>query len=75
MHMHSPSMLAIIPLQDWFSIDGNIRRNNPVEERINVPANPRNYWRYRMHITIEDLLKNSDFNERVFELVRSGGRE
>ena len=73
--MHSPSMLAIIPLQDWFSIDGNIRRNNPVEERINVPANPRNYWRYRMHITIEDLLKNSDFNERVFELVRSGGRE
>ena len=75
MHMHSPSMLAIIPLQDWFSIDGNIRRNNPVEERINVPANPRNYWRYRMHITIEDLLKNSDFNERIFELVRSGGRE
>lgn len=75
MHMHSPSMLAIIPLQDWFSIDGNIRRNNPVEERINVPANPRNYWRYRMHITIEDLLKNSNFNERVFELVRSGGRE
>ena len=73
--MHSPSMLAIIPLQDWFSIDGNIRRNNPVEERINVPANPRNYWRYRMHITIEDLLKNSDFNERIFELVRSGGRE
>ena len=73
--MHSPSMLAIIPLQDWFSIDGNIRRNNPVEERINVPANPRNYWRYRMHITIEDLLKNSNFNERVFELVRSGGRE
>ena len=68
-------MLAIIPLQDWFSIDGNIRRNNPVEERINVPANPRNYWRYRMHITIEDLLKNSDFNERIFELVRSGGRE
>ena len=75
MHMHSPSMLAIIPLQDWLSIDGNIRRNNPVEERINVPANPRNYWRYRMHITIEDLLKNSDFNKRVFELVRSGGRE
>ena len=75
MHMHSPSMLAIIPLQDWFSIDGNIRRNNPVEERINVPANPRNYWRYRMHITIEDLLKNSDFNERVFELVRSSERE
>ena len=75
MHMHSPSMLAIIPLQDWFSIDGNIRRNNHVEERINVPANPRNYWRYRMHITIEDLLKYSDFNERVFELVRSGGRE
>ena len=68
-------MLAIIPLQDWLSIDGNIRRNNPVEERINVPANPRNYWRYRMHITIEDLLKNSNFNERVFELVRSGGRE
>ena len=68
-------MLAIIPLQDWLSIDGNIRRNNPVEERINVPSDPRNYWRYRMHVTIENLLKSTDFNKQVLELVRSGGRE
>lgn len=75
MHMKSPSMLAIIPLQDWMSVNGNIRRENPASERINVPSNPRNYWRYRMHITLEDLLKDENFNKQIINLVKSGGRE
>ena len=43
-------------------------------ERINIPANPRHYWRYRMHLTIEQLLASEDFNQTVKELVKNSGR-
>lgn len=73
-HLWSPSMLTILPLQDWLSIDGGIRRSDPNEERINVPANPRHYWRYRMHITLEQLLASGPFNEKVKALIKETGR-
>jgi 4-alpha-glucanotransferase len=68
-HMASPSMLAILPLQDWLGIDGKLRYADPFAERINIPANPRHYWRYRMHLFLEDLLKAEDFNNRVKALA------
>ena len=68
-HMYSPAMWVILPLQDWFAIDGNIRLKDQFGERINVPANPHHFWNYRMHITIEDLLKKSDFNEHIRRLT------
>lgn len=67
LNLQAPSMLAIFPLQDWLSIDGKIRRKNPNDERINIPANPRHYWRYRMHLTLEELLGLSEFNRRLRE--------
>lgn len=70
MHMKCPSMLAILPLQDWLGIDITLRYKNPAEERINVPANPDNYWRYRMHLTLEELLLADDFNAHVKELAK-----
>lgn len=70
----SPSMLCILPLQDWLSIDGSLRRENPQEEVINIPAISRHYWRYRMHITVEDLMKASDFNEHISNIVGTSGR-
>lgn len=74
-HLYSPSMLCLISLQDWLAMDEELRRQNPEEERINVPANPRHYWRYRMHINIEDLLNANDLNSRIRQLIRRGGRE
>ncbi len=73
-HLASPSMLAILPIQDWFSIDGKIRRQNPNDERINIPAIPRHYWRYRMHIALEDLLEAEDFNNTVRDMIQASGR-
>ena len=70
----SPSMLCIIPLADWLSMDGTIRRGNPADEIINVPANPRHYWRYRMHLTLDDLRRASDFNNKLTTLIKSSGR-
>ena len=68
-HMLSGSMLAILPLQDWLAIDEGLRLADPDAERINVPANPNHYWRYRMHLTVGELLEASNFNESVSELV------
>jgi len=73
-HVQSPAMLAVLPLQDWLSIDGGLRRENPAEERINVPANSRHYWRYRMHLTLEDLLGAESCNARLRDIIRRGGR-
>ena len=68
-HMRSGSMLAILPLQDWMAIDETLRRADAAAERINVPANPNHYWRYRMHLSLEDLLAAVDFNKQVGWLV------
>lgn len=65
-----PSMLCVLSLQDWFAVDEDLRLPDANAERINIPANPRNYWRYRMHVNLEDLLKNRQFNDSVKELVR-----
>lgn len=68
-HLDSPAMLVIPPLQDWMSIDLQWRQRPAEEERINIPANPNHYWRYRMHWNLEDLLKNTATNERIRKLV------
>lgn len=74
-HLNSPSMLAILALQDWFAIDEKLRFADVEGERINVPANPRHYWRYRMHLSIESLLQQTAFNQRVTSLVEQSGRQ
>lgn len=74
LQLNSPSMLCILPLQDWLSADGNLRRENPNDEQINIPAISRHYWRYRMHLTVEELMKQSDFNAEVARRVKESGR-
>lgn len=73
-HLDCPSMLCLISLQDWLSMDEGLRNPNMEEERINVPANPKNYWRYRMHLPISRLLGAEAFNERLQKLITRSGR-
>ena len=74
-HLKSPAMLTVLPLQDWLSIDGQVRyQGNPADERINVPAIPRYYWRYRMHLTLEQLIQETDFNAHLKGLIADSGR-
>jgi len=73
-HLYSPSMLCLISLQDWLSMDGHLRYPEPDAERINVPANPRHYWRYRMHITLETLSYAQAYNNKVKEMISRAGR-
>ncbi len=39
------SMWCILPVQDWLGLDAALRHPVAAEERINVPAIPRHYWR------------------------------
>ncbi|MEL6192326.1 MAG: 4-alpha-glucanotransferase [Bacteroidota bacterium] len=73
-HLYSPSMWAVFPLQDLLAIDGGLRREKPQEEQINVPANPNHYWQYRMHMNLEDLIKETDFNQKLAHLIQVSGR-
>ena len=71
----SPSMLCLLSLQDWLSINEKLRLPDANAERINIPANPRHYWRYRMHLTIEQLLECDDFNDEIKTLITQSGRK
>lgn len=74
LHLNSPAMLCVLPLQDWLSIDGSLRRKNPNEELINIPAISRHYWKYRMHITVEQLMSETSFNDSLINMINHSGR-
>ncbi len=74
-HLDSPAMLCILPLQDYLAIDDIVRYpGDPADERINVPAIPRFYWRYRMHMTLEDLLADKGFTLKLAGMISGSGR-
>ena len=74
-HLTSPSMLCILALQDWLAIDEKLRLPDQNAERVNIPANPKHYWRYRMHLNIEDLMEADAFNEQITDLIQNSGRK
>ncbi len=74
-HLYSPAMLTILPLQDWFSLDPSMRVEDVESERINVPANPKHYWRWRMHLTLEEMIANKAFNQKVAGMIDRSGRK
>lgn len=73
-HLYCPSMLCMLSLQDWLAMDGELRRKNPREERINVPSDPYNRWQYRMHLTIEELMQATKFNLKMRTMITRSKR-
>ena len=73
-HLNCPSMVCVIALQDWLAIDEHLRLKDANAERINIPANPHHYWRYRMHLNIEDLKNDRQFTEGIREMIVQGNR-
>lgn len=74
MHLFCPSMLCILAWQDWLSMDDCLRNPHTEDERINVPADPHHYWRWRMHLTLEELQNATAFNEGLRAMIDSCGR-
>lgn len=73
-HLDSPSMLCILSIQDWLAMDEQLRLPDADAERINIPANPKHYWRYRMHLNIEDMIANTALTDTISTLIRQAGR-
>ena len=70
----SPSMLCVLSIQDWLAMDERIRLDDADAERINIPANPHHYWRYRMHVSLENLMADKSFTENIRNLIVQNGR-
>ncbi|HUS03181.1 MAG TPA: 4-alpha-glucanotransferase, partial [Chitinophagaceae bacterium] len=73
-HLYSPAMWSIFQVQDLLGMSEKLRRENPADERINQPADPNHYWKYRMHITLEELIKHKDFTKDLKTLITASGR-
>jgi 4-alpha-glucanotransferase len=73
-HLYSPAMWSIFQLQDIMGIDEALRKENPDEERINIPADPKHYWKYRMHLGLESLINSNEFNKELQGFVAASGR-
>ena len=73
-HLQSDAMWIILPWQDWLSVETKLCLEHPFAERINVPSNPRNFWCYRMHFSLEKLLKQEKFNKQISEMINKAGR-
>lgn len=69
-HLKSPSLYKIFPIQDLLALSPELRRTNPQEERINIPMNPRHYWRYRLHFNLEQLVQEHYFNSKLKNLLQ-----
>ncbi|MCQ2242884.1 MAG: 4-alpha-glucanotransferase [Bacteroidaceae bacterium] len=73
-HLACPSMLCVLSIQDLLAISEKLRLPDANAERINIPANPKHYWRYRMHLNIEDLIAETEYNEELKTMIQAAGR-
>ncbi|MDO4225394.1 MAG: 4-alpha-glucanotransferase, partial [Bergeyella zoohelcum] len=73
-HLYNDAMLAIFPIQEFLATDYALRNPNVDDERINIPAIFPHYWRYRMHLKVEDLKKQTDFNAKIAHWIKDSGR-
>jgi len=73
-HLASPAMWSIFQWQDLIGMDASLRRDNNVAERINIPAYPNYYWRYRLHLTLEKLMQAEWFNVQLRQMIQASGR-
>ncbi len=74
-HLHSPAMWTIFPIQDLLAMDGNLRWEQTDNERINVPSNPENKWRYRMALSLDELCNADEFNQLLKGMIHLSGRD
>lgn len=73
-HLYNDAMLAIFPLQEFLATDEQLCNPKMDNERINNPAVFPHYWRYRMHLDLENLIESHTFNDKIKGWVVDSGR-
>lgn len=74
LHLNSPSMWAIFPIQDLVGMDETLRRKDAASEQINDPSNPKHCWNYRFHIPLESLNKEKNLALQIKKMIQNAGR-
>jgi 4-alpha-glucanotransferase len=73
-HVRWPGMWTVFPIQDLLAMSDSLKRKDPLDERINIPANPNHHWQYRLHIHLEELVDAVEFNLHLRTLLSRSGR-
>ena len=76
-HAYSPCCWLILPIQDYMATYGGLSSADPTAERINVPANPVHYWRWRLTINLDDFYTSATgahFHSHIRKLLVDSGR-
>ena len=55
-------------------MDGSLRGKDVRAERINVPSDSFNRWQWRMHLTIDELLAATKYNNKVKTMITRSKR-
>ena len=63
-HLDSPSKWNIYPLQDLLDTNERYWSPDAKEDQINVPADPKNQWKWRMRPYLEELMNEKPLLER-----------
>ena len=74
-HLYNDAMLAIFPIQEFFVLENKLTNPNMDNERINQPDVFPHYWRYRMHLDLEELVKEKDFSAKIASWIVGSKRD
>lgn len=73
-HLYNDAMLAIFPIQEYFATESKLVNSNIDDERINDPSVFPHYWRYRMHLNLEELIEEDQFNQKIATWISNSNR-
>jgi 4-alpha-glucanotransferase len=73
-HMDSPSLLAIFPLQDLLPLSTHLPDCPSRQQQINDPTNPQHYWRYRLHVTLEEIAADDGLRCLLSDMLQASMR-
>jgi 4-alpha-glucanotransferase len=74
-HLLSTPIFSIFPIQDWLGINAKTRSKDISNDRINDPADSNNYWNFRVHKNIEELIKDTDFCSQIAQMINQSNRD
>ena len=66
--LNSNSMFVMLPLQDLLSMDKRVRNRFTESELL---INKEGFWSWRMHLTLESLMKADSLNKTITGLLHS----
>lgn len=73
-HLESPALWSVFLIQDLFCMESSTANPNTEDDIINRPEIARFYWRYRMHLSVEQLQKEEQLNGKIKNLLQLSNR-